>query len=38
MKSTYENDWLHPSVEGYRALGEYVDLKLFTPLSVLKGL
>lgn len=29
MKSTLKNDWLHPNVEGYKALGQSVDLKLF---------
>lgn len=30
MQSTYNNDWLHPSVAGYKFLGESVDLNLFT--------
>lgn len=30
MLSTYNNDGLHPSVAGYRFLGESVDLNLFT--------
>jgi len=30
MLSTYNNDGLHPSVAGYRFLGESVDLDLFT--------
>lgn len=25
----FENDWLHPNAEGYRTMGESVDLKLF---------
>lgn len=25
----YENDYLHPNAEGYKVMGEYVDLKLF---------
>lgn len=30
MQATYNNDGLHPSVAGYRFLGESVDLNLFT--------
>ena len=25
----YENDWLHPNADGYKTMGESVDLKLF---------
>lgn len=31
MKSSLKNDWLHPNVAGYKALGESVDLNLFLP-------
>lgn len=27
----YNNDWLHPSAAGYKALGESIDLELFKP-------
>ncbi len=29
LKEVYSNDWLHPNADGYRLLGESVDLKLF---------
>ena len=30
LRAEYSNDWLHPNTEGYKALGEAVDLKFFT--------
>lgn len=29
LRKEYSNDWLHPNVDGYRFLGESVDLQLF---------
>ena len=29
LKEVYSNDWLHPNADGYRLLGESVDLDLF---------
>jgi hypothetical protein len=30
MKAEYDSgDHLHPSIAGYKAMGEYIDLKLF---------
>lgn len=36
MQAALKNDWLHPNTDGYKALGQSVDLKLFTtdPSSV----
>jgi len=34
LQAAYSNDWLHPSAEGYKVLGESIDLKLFTPPPV----
>ena len=25
----FENDWLHPNADGYRTMGEAIDLKMF---------
>lgn len=32
MKSALKNDWLHPNTEGYKVMGESVDLKLFATI------
>lgn len=29
MKEALKNDWLHPNTDGYKAMGESIDLKLF---------
>jgi len=29
MKEALKNDWLHPNTEGYKVMGESIDLKLF---------
>jgi len=29
MKAALSNDWLHPNTDGYKAMGQSVDLKLF---------
>lgn len=28
-KYLFENDWLHPNAQGYKAMGDYIDLNLF---------
>ena len=30
MQATLKNDWLHPNTDGYKVMGESIDLKLFT--------
>jgi lysophospholipase L1-like esterase len=32
MKSALKNDWLHPNTEGYKVMGESVDLALFATI------
>ncbi len=34
LQAAYSNDWLHPNAAGYKALGESIDLKMFTPPPV----
>lgn len=34
LRKEYSNDWLHPNAEGYRVLGESVDVRLFTEKTV----
>ncbi len=29
LQATYSNDWLHPNADGYKFIGESIDLKLF---------
>ncbi len=32
MKAALKNDWLHPNTEGYKVMGESLDLKLFATI------
>ncbi|NLG17087.1 MAG: SGNH/GDSL hydrolase family protein [Fibrobacter sp.] len=34
MRADLRNDWLHPNAEGYKVMGESIDLSLFTPPPV----
>jgi hypothetical protein len=34
FQTALKNDWLHPNAAGYKALGDYVDLSLFTDVEV----
>lgn len=33
LRQAFSNDWLHPNAEGYRALGESIDVTLFSALD-----
>lgn len=35
LVSTYQNDGLHPDASGYRAMGEFVDINLFTGVDTI---